>query len=95
MVGVELNRDLLKKSLQPALDFRQRTGRQLYCGEFGAIEHAPAASRRNWHRDFIDLLIESGIGRACWSYKRMDFGLVDYDGSVLDEELVKIVSSTG
>ena len=92
MVGVELNRDLLVNALQPALDFMQRTGKQLYCGEFGAIEHAPAASRRNWHRDFIGFLNEAGIGRACWSYKRMDFGLVDYDSSVMDAELVKIVS---
>jgi hypothetical protein len=88
-----LDRDLLREALQPAFDFARDSGYSIYCGEFGVIERAPRESNRNWHRDFIDLLREQHVGRACWSYKLMDFGLVDGDSRVIDPELVKIVSA--
>lgn len=90
--GKRMDMDLMRYFLQPALDFLQQTGLPLYCGEFGAIDHAPLASRLNWHRDFCGLLNQYGIGRAVWSYKEMNFALVRYDGSVESEELVRIVS---
>jgi endoglucanase len=92
-VGVRLDRAVLAAALQPAIDFAQATGETIYCGEFGVIERAPRAASLNWHRDFISLLRENQIGRACWSYKQMDFGLVDGDSRVVDPELVKIVSA--
>ena len=61
-------------------------------GEFGVIDRASRDASRNWHRDLIGLLNEHHIGRACWSYKQMDFGLVDECSRVIDPELVKIVS---
>jgi len=83
---------ILRSNLQPALDFQNKTGLPLYCGEFGAIDHAPLQSRLNWHREFIGLLRENKIGRAVWSYKEMNFRLVDQNGKVASQELVKIVS---
>ena len=37
----------------------------LWCGEFGAIRHAPAESRENYMRGAISLLKENGIRYAC------------------------------
>ena len=88
----KIDRALLAAALQPALDFVQRTGRPVYCGEYGVIDRAPLPGRLRWHRDFVDLLKEFDIGRACWTYKAMDFGLVDQDGCIASEELIKIVS---
>jgi hypothetical protein len=34
-----------------------------------------------------------GVAGRAWSYKQMDFGLVDGDSRVVDPELVKIVSA--
>jgi endoglucanase len=90
-VGLRLDRDLIRRELQPAIEFRQRTGRSIYCGEFGVIDRAPLPDRIRWHRDFVDLLNENRIGHAVWSYKVMDFGLIDSTGQVVDE-LVKVVS---
>jgi endoglucanase len=90
-VGAQMDEQFLRRDLQPAMDFLQQTGQPLYCGEFGVIESAPKESRLNWHRDFVKLLRELKIGHACWSYKQMDFGLVDQDGHVVDEELVQVV----
>ena len=87
-----LDRAALQAALQPALDFRQHSGQAVYCGEFGVIELAPVESSLRWHRDLIELLNEAGIGHAVWSYKQMDFGLVDANGKVVHPELVEIVS---
>ncbi len=89
---LRLDKELLEQTLRPALDFLRSRQAVVYCGEFGAIDLAPEGSRLNWYRDFIDLLNENRIGRAVWSYKEMDFGLVDYSGRVNNPDLVKIVS---
>ncbi len=87
-----LDRDLLLEMLSPALEFIQNVGRPLYCGEFGAISLAPAASRRRWHADLVQALGQAGIGWAVWSYKEMDFGLVNAAGEVVDPRLVEVLS---
>jgi hypothetical protein len=91
-LGRPLDQDFLRLDLQPAVDFMQHTGKPLYCGEYGAIAHAPLESRLQWHREMIELFREYGLGRAVWSYKEMDFGLVDWTGRLISAELVKIVS---
>ncbi len=91
-VGVCFDQDYLQALLQPALDFSGRIHQPLYCGEFGVIDRAPLSTRLNWTRDFIELLNQFGIGRAYWTYKALDFGLVDEDGKVVDQELVKVVA---
>ena len=93
-VNRRMDKASLREILQPALAFQARTGLPLYCGEFGVIDRAPRADNRRWHADFIDLLRQAGIGRAVWSYKQMDFGLVDQAGRVIDEALVEIASAT-
>ncbi len=89
---MELNKEDLRQALMPAVEYKARTGKAIYCGEYGAIEVAPMDSRIRWHRDFVDLLKEYGFGRAVWSYKLMDFSLVDAAGKVVNQELVRVVS---
>ncbi|HNT24352.1 MAG TPA: cellulase family glycosylhydrolase [Anaerolineales bacterium] len=91
-LGQPLDKASIRAALQPALDFRQHSGHAVYCGEFGVIDQAPVASNLRWHQDFTDLMLEADIGHAVWSYKQMDFGLVDADSKVVHPELVKIVS---
>jgi endoglucanase len=91
-LDVSMDKDLLEKRLQLAVEFIQRTGKPLYCGEYGAIEFARLPDRIRWHRDFVALLRKYGIARAVWSYKLMDFSLVDGDGKPVSEELIKVVS---
>ncbi|MEJ5314453.1 MULTISPECIES: glycoside hydrolase family 5 protein [Anaerolinea] len=90
--GKTMNLDMLRYFLQPAVDFLEQTHLPLYCGEYGAIDHAPLESRLNWHRDVVGLLRQHGIGRAVWSYKEMNFRLVNWKGEVESQELVEIVS---
>lgn len=88
----EMNRELMEHDMQTAVDFMNSTGETVYCGEYGVIEEAPMQSRINWHRDFIDITKKHRIGRACWSYKLMNFSLVDENSKVVNEELIRVVS---
>ncbi len=91
-IGICFDQNYLRAVLQPALDFSEHTQQPLYCGEFGVIDRASLPTRLNWTRDFIGLLNQFGIGRACWTYKGIDFGLVDNDGKVISQELVEVAS---
>jgi len=39
----------------------------------------------------LGILDEPGIGRAVWSYKNLDFGLVDAGGNLADAALIDIL----
>lgn len=92
-VGRRMDREMLAEILAPAIAFARRTGRELYCGEFGVADWIEPESRRRWLADFMSLLREHGIGRAPWTYKQMDFGLVDANGAVVDEEYLAIIKA--
>ena len=87
------DRAFLESALSPAVAFARRTGRELYCGEYGAINLADLDSRINWIRDVNDLFEEYGFGRACWSYKGMCFGLTDDGGEPVSPELIKALTA--
>lgn len=91
-VGQYFDKNWVRRALQPAVDFTRQTGKTVFCGEYGVIDRADSQTRRNWNRDLVAVLNETGIGHTYWSYKQMDFGLVGADGRVLDEKLVEIVS---
>jgi endoglucanase len=91
-IEARFDKSYLHSMLQPALDFSQRIGQPVYCGEFGVYERASMSTRLNWTRDFVALLDEFDIGRAYWTYKALDFGLLDKDGQVVDQGLVELAS---
>jgi endoglucanase len=91
-IDFHMDQDFLRDTLQPATDFITKTGGPLYCGEFGVIDQAPMQTRINWTRDFISLLQEYNIGYGYWSYKEMDFGLVDKNGMIINQELIEVIS---
>ncbi len=93
--GRRLDREYLVDVLEPAKQFMQQNHESLYCGEFGVVDLAPMQTRINWTRDFIGILAEYKIGYAYWSYKQIDFGLVDKNGRLINNELLKIITQQG
>jgi len=93
--GRQLDRQFLVDMLKPAKQFMEQTNKPLFCGEFGVVDRAPMQTRINWTRDFIDILNEYKIGYAYWSYKQMDFGLVDKNGNLINDELLRVISQRG
>ncbi|MCL1863840.1 MAG: glycoside hydrolase family 5 protein [Defluviitaleaceae bacterium] len=71
--------DYLEKCLAPAIEFSQKHGKELYCGEYGCIGLADTASRANYIKDTNTLFDKYKMGRALWSYKKMDFNTVGED----------------
>lgn len=66
----------------PALEYADKNGAPLYCGEYGVIDQADVDSALRWLKDINAAFERHAIGRALWNYKRKDFGLIDphYDG---------------
>ncbi|HEY5563803.1 MAG TPA: cellulase family glycosylhydrolase [Clostridiaceae bacterium] len=89
----EVGEAYIRQSLKPAIEFVKSTGKAVYCGEYGVIAQAPAASKIRWHQYVIAAFKELNIARSVWSYKEMGFPMVDISGKVIDEELIKVVSS--
>jgi endoglucanase len=82
------NKDDMRESLHPILDFAKKEGVTLYCGEFGVHKpFTPSESRAKWTSDFVDLLNENGVGWAMWEHKA-NFGFLDEKGQP-DPAMVK------
>ena len=68
----------LEDLMKPMIDFKTKHNVPVYCGEFGCVVLAPPKTRQNWTDDVMTLLNKYSIGFGYWSYKNMDFGVVDY-----------------
>lgn len=91
LVAAERKNDrvLMEKLLRHALEFMARTKKELYCGEFGVIAHAPGAAARRWAEDLTGIFEKNHIGYAMWNYKCLDFGLLDAKGNTISGILEK------
>lgn len=85
-MGVEFVREMI----QEAIDAAQNAGVGLYCGEFGVIDQAPVADTLRWFQDVHAVFEENKIGCAVWSYKKMDFGLIDEHYDLIRDELISL-----
>ena len=90
--NLQLNKELLRKDLKPAIEFRDKKKCKLYCGEFGVIALADLESRIRWHEDYVGLLEEYDIGGAVWNYKDMDFEIYNSEGIPISKELINILT---
>ena len=62
---------------QEAVQVAEERNVRLYCGEYGVIDKASPEDTVRWYRLIHEAFETCGIGRAAWSYKKMDFGLSD------------------
>jgi aryl-phospho-beta-D-glucosidase BglC (GH1 family) len=84
--GDRLIADMVKEAKAVAL----KAGVGLYCGEFGVIDRSPAADTFAWFRDVLSIFGDGHIGCAIWSYKEMDFGLIDAHYDSIRDDLVAL-----
>ena len=61
----------------------------LYCGEYGVIDRADPKSSLIWIKHINQAFEYYGIARAIWSYKKMDFGIIDDHYKDIYDELIK------
>lgn len=85
------DKKLMQAFLADADKFMKYSGCELYCGEFGVIDSAPAEEAVKWIRDFISACDNMKIGHAMWNYKCLDFELVDRNNKVVRPEILEVL----
>ena len=73
-----------------ALQVAEERNVPLYCGEYGVIDRADPAETLKWYACIHEVFEKHHIGRAMWSYKEMDFGLVDAHYDPIRKELLEM-----
>ncbi|MDR2558810.1 MAG: glycoside hydrolase family 5 protein [Oscillospiraceae bacterium] len=81
----------LEERLAPAIKFMNKTGKRLYCGEYGAIALAGTENRVNYLQDKNALFDKYKISRAYWNYKGLDYSSIDENGEAVSPELVRAI----
>lgn len=77
--------------LAPAIEKAEKENCELYCGEFGVIDIVPPEEALKWFRDLHAVFARHGIAHAMWSWKQMDFGLIDEHMDGVRDELLKLL----
>ena len=63
----------------------------LYCGEYGVIDRADNESAVHWYQAIHDAFEAYGIGRAAWSYRRMDYGVTDPCREAVADQIIALL----
>ena len=74
-----------------AIKVSQERNVPLYCGEYGVIDLADPRDTVKWYRCINKVFEKYDIGRAAWTYKEMDFGLIGEHYDEVREELIKLL----
>ena len=83
-MGIEFFEDLVREAVRVA----EERNVALYCGEYGVINLASPEDSLKWYKSICGCFDKYGIARAAWSYKEMDFGLVDAHMDSVREEIL-------
>jgi len=78
-----------KAAFACAVEAAKKRGTSLYCGEYGTIENAQPEDCLAWYRAIHSAFEECGIPRCAWTYRRMDFGLLNECLDGVRSELIK------
>lgn len=73
------------------LEFVKKNNLQLYCGEYGVINLADKKQKLNWYKAINSTFSKYNIRRALWSYKEMDYGMIDEENSEILSDWLKLV----
>ena len=86
-MGVEY----FEKMVAEAVRVAEERNVALYCGEYGVINLATAEDTLKWYKMICGCFDRYGIARAAWSYKEMDFGLIDEHMDPVRDEVIKVM----
>ena len=87
--NTSLSSEYFEKVFKEAVRICEERNVALYCGEYGVIDRADPKDALAWYKIISKEFNRSGIGRAAWSYKEMDFGLIDDHMSSVFDEIIK------
>lgn len=85
-----MGEEFILEMIQEAIDAAGKAGVSLYCGEFGVIDRAPLDDTLRWFTDVNKIFKKYNIGFSVWSYKKMDFGLMDEHYGPIRDKLINM-----
>lgn len=85
-MGVEFMEEMIQEAIVAA----ENAGVSLYCGEFGVIDQAPVEDTLRWFCDVDKLFRKYDIGCAVWTYKEMDFGIIEEHYATIKDALLTL-----
>ena len=77
--------------LAPAVEKAKKENCELYCGEFGVIDVVPPEEAVKWFKDLHAVFERHDIAHAMWTWKQMDFGLIDARMDGVRDELLELL----
>ncbi len=83
--------EYFEKMFMVAIKAAEERNAPLYCGEYGVIDQALAPDTLRWLTDINAAFVKHNIGRAIWTYKQLDFGLVGEHYADILDEMVKVL----
>ncbi|KNY29224.1 glycoside hydrolase family 5 protein [Pseudobacteroides cellulosolvens] len=87
----KMDKSFFEKLFSEAVQIAEERNTSLYCGEYGVIAKADVDSTLNWYSDINSTFEKFGIGRSAWTYKEMDFGIIDEHYAPIFEKLIKLL----
>ena len=74
-----------------AINKAQENDTLLYCGEYGVIDRVDPVEALKWYKCIGNTFRKFGIRHCVWSYKEMDFGIMDAHYDAVRDELLSYV----
>lgn len=87
----KMDKSFFEKLFSEAVQIAEERNTSLYCGEYGVIDRADVESTLRWYSDINSTFEKFGIGRAAWTYKKMDFGITDEHYAPIFDKLIKLL----
>lgn len=85
----KMGKEFMEALIIEATEAADKAGVPIYCGEYGIIDKANIDDTLNWYQDINNVFEKLGIGRAAWTYKKVDFGIIDEHYSSRRNEIIK------
>ncbi len=87
----EIGSGFFERLFERAIAVGEKYNVPLYCGEYGVIDKAEPTETLEWFRHINAAFEKYDIGRAVWTYKEKDFGIVDEHYAPVADEIIKLL----
>ena len=85
----KMSAEYFELQFKEAIDVAEERNVPLYCGEYGVINLASPEDTLIWYQYINEIFEKYGIGSAAWSFREMDFGLVDEHMKGVLDKIIK------
>ena len=85
------DRSFIKTAFAKAVKIAEERNTALYCGEYGVIDKASLPATLKWYADINSVFEEYGISHAAWTYKDINFGIIDEHYSEIADKLIQLL----